>query len=154
MKIKVYCSCRMPQDRTKMARCNVWLHLTCENIGFVFRKKNSSCLSTWYLTAVKLYLFMLSYLFTHDNCSWHWRICTLYKTKSGITYTKDWTQTQEDLFWSDTPVPNPYLPLPLHTHTQHPQLPTSKNISDILTNRQSNGIAIPGHTYTCAYVNV
>ena len=53
-KIKVYCSCRMPQDRKKMAqcvKCNDWFHQTCENIAAsVFRKKEpftcSSCAST------------------------------------------------------------------------------------------------------------
>ena len=40
----------------------------------------------------------------HGTC-----IYTLYKTKLCNTYTKEWTQTQEDLFWSDTPVLNPYF---------------------------------------------
>ena len=54
LKVKVYCSCRMPQDRKKMAqciKCNDWFHQTCENIAAsVFRKKElftcSSCAST------------------------------------------------------------------------------------------------------------
>ena len=43
LKIEVYCSRRMPQDRKKIAqciKCNDWFHQTCENIaGSVFRKK-------------------------------------------------------------------------------------------------------------------
>ena len=60
LKIKVYCSCRMPQNRNKIAQCINWFHQTCENIAVsIFRKKElftcSFFASTWYLTAVKLY---------------------------------------------------------------------------------------------------
>ena len=38
LKIKVYCSCRMPQDHKKMAQCINWFHQTCENIAVsIFR---------------------------------------------------------------------------------------------------------------------
>ena len=44
----------------------------------------------------------------HGTC-----IYTLYKTKLCNTYAKEWIRTQEDPFWSDTPVLNPYFLFPL-----------------------------------------
>ena len=44
LKVQVYCSCRLPQDRKKMAqcvKCSDWFHQICENIPDVVFKRKS-----------------------------------------------------------------------------------------------------------------